>query len=268
MEEKNPIQVSERIFHTIEYLACCGPAGLAELSRELHLNKATVHRILTSLGCMDYVKQDPETLKYSLSFKFCGIANQILAQNNIIDLARPYIKELSEQTGETVHLVQMDGIQAVYIDKVEASHSSVRLVSMVGKSIPLYCSGVGKALLADMTDDRIRTIWEQSDIHKLTDYTVTDFKTFMKLIREVRQNGYAMDNEENELGVRCVAASLGSFHGEAGYAISVSAPKDRMPDDRISFFVTHLLDIRQRILQETGHILGDQSCKHDVDSDF
>ena len=150
MEEKNPIQVSERIFHTIECLARTGPIGLLELSKELNLNKSTVHRILNSLICMEYAKQDAETLKYSLTFKFCGIANQILAQNNIIDLIRPYIKELAEQTNETVHLVQLDGLNAVYIDKVEASHNSVRLVSMVGKSIPLYCSGVGKALLADM----------------------------------------------------------------------------------------------------------------------
>ena len=156
MEEKNPIQVSERIFHTIECLARTGPIGLLELSKELNLNKSTVHRILNSLICMEYAKQDAETLKYSLTFKFCGIANQILAQNNIIDLIRPYIKELAEQTNETVHLVQLDGLNAVYIDKVEASHNSVRLISMVGKSIPLYCSGVGKALLADMKDEKVK----------------------------------------------------------------------------------------------------------------
>ena len=116
MEEKNPIQVSERIFNTIEYLAQYGPMGLLELSKGLNLNKTTVHRILNSLICMNYVKQDPETLKYSLSFKFCGIANQVLSQNNIIDLAHPYIKSLAEQTGETVHLVEIDGMNAVYIE--------------------------------------------------------------------------------------------------------------------------------------------------------
>ena len=125
MEEKNPIQVSERIFKTIEYLAQYSPMGLLELSKGLNLNKTTVHRILNSLICMDYVKQDPETLKYRLSFKFCKISNQILSQNNIIDLARPYIKALAEKTGETVHLVEIDGCNAVYIDKVEASQLSL-----------------------------------------------------------------------------------------------------------------------------------------------
>ncbi|MFR5058960.1 MAG: IclR family transcriptional regulator C-terminal domain-containing protein [Faecalimonas umbilicata] len=81
---------------------------------------------------------------------------------------------------------------------------------MVGKSIPLYCSGVGKALLADMKDEKVKEIWDHSEIRKLTDYTVVDFVKFQNLIADVRKNSYAMDNEENELGVRCIAVSLKS----------------------------------------------------------
>lgn len=254
MDSKNPIQVSERIFNVIECLARSGPMGLQDLSNELNLNKSTVHRILNSLICMDYVRQDAESLKYSLSFKFCHISNQILSHNNMIDLARPYIKELAELSGETVHLVQIDGINAVYIDKVEASHNSVRLVSQVGKSIPLYCSGVGKAMLAEMSDARIRAIWDQSDIRKLTEYTVTDFNGFWQLITDIRQNGYALDNEENELGVRCIAVSLKSFHGRPSYAVSISAPKDRMDDSRIDELKNLILNTKQKILQELGTV--------------
>ena len=119
MSEKNPIQVSDRIFRTIELLARSGPSGLLDISNELELNKSTVHRILNSLICMDYVKQDPDTSKYSLTFKICSLSNQVLSHNSLIDIARPYIQDLAEQTGETVHLVQMEGINAVYIDKVE-----------------------------------------------------------------------------------------------------------------------------------------------------
>lgn len=251
--EKNPIQVSERIFNTIECLARTGPIGVLELSKELNLNKSTVHRILNSLICMNYVKQDSETLKYSLSFKFCQIANQILAQNNMIDLAHSHIKALAEQTGETVHLVELDGINAVYIDKVEASVNSVRLISQVGKSIPLYCSGVGKALLADMSDAKVKSIWEKSDIKKLTQYTVTDFTEFQNLIAQIRENGYSMDNEENELGVRCIAVSLKGFQGRSAYAISISAPKDRMSDERLEQFRELILDTKKQILQEIGY---------------
>lgn len=252
MESKNPIQVSERIFHTIEHLAQSGPTGLQDLSSELGLNKSTVHRILNSLICMDYVRQDAVTLKYSLSFKLCKIANQILSQNDMIDIARPYIRQLAESSGETVHLVQIDGLCAVYIDKVESPCNVVRLVSMVGKSIPLYCSGVGKAMLADMPDDRIRAIWEQSDIEKITESTVTDFRKFQELIQDIRKTGYALDNEENEPGVRCIAVSLKSFHGGPSYAISISAPRDRMDGRRIQELKDLVLDTKEKIAQETG----------------
>lgn len=252
MEAKNPIQVSERIFHTIEYLAQSGPTGLQDLSSELGLNKSTVHRILNSLICMDYVRQDAETLKYSLSFKFCRISNQILAQNSMIDIARPYIKRLAELSGETVHLVQIDHIHAVYIDKVESPRNAVRLVSMVGKSIPLYCSGVGKAMLADMADEKIRSVWKQSDIRKMTEYTITDPAKFQEEIRAIRKNGYSLDNEEHEPGVRCIAVSLKSFQGKPSYALSISAPKDRMDDSRIEELKVMILDTKEKISQETG----------------
>ena len=246
-DTKNPIQVSERIFHTIECLAQNGAMGLQELSTALDLNKSTVHRILNSLICMDYVRQDPETAKYSLSFKICGLSNQILSQNSMIDIARPFIKELSANSGETVHLVQLDGINATYIDKVEASRNSVRMISMVGKSIPLYCSGVGKAILADMPDAKIESIWKQSFIQQLTENTVTRFVVFMKLIEETRRTGYALDNEENEIGVRCIAVSLKGYNGKSTYAISISAPKDRMSDARI-------LQLREMILKTKHQI--------------
>lgn len=246
-DTKNPIQVSERIFHTIECLAQNGAMGLQELSAALSLNKSTVHRILNSLICMDYVRQDSETAKYSLSFKICALSNQILSQNTMIDIARPFIKALSANSGETVHLVQLDGINATYIDKVEASQNSVRMISMVGKSIPLYCSGVGKAILADMPDSKIESIWKMSFIQQLTAHTVTRFVDFMNLIEETRRSGYALDNEENEIGVRCIAVSLKGYTGKSTYAISISAPKDRMSDARILELKEMILKTKQDI---------------------
>ena len=252
MSEKNPIQVSDRIFRTIELLAKSGPSGLLDISNELELNKSTVHRILNSLICMDYVKQDPDTSKYSLTFKICSLSIQVLSHNSLIDIGIPYIQDLAEQTGETVHLVQMEGINAVYIDKVEAPHNSVRMVSMVGKTIPLYCSGVGKAILADMDDDQIRQIWEQSELHTYTANTVTDYNTFLEVIGAIRNNGYSMDNEEMEIGVRCIAVSLGCVHHKLPYAISISAPKDRMKDKQITQYKKLLLNTKKQLLAELG----------------
>lgn len=146
----------------------------------------------------------------------------------------------------------MEGINAVYIDKVEAPHNSVRMVSMVGKTIPLYCSGVGKAILADMDDDQIRQIWEQSELHTYTANTVTDYNTFLEVIAAIRNNGYSMDNEEMEIGVRCIAVSLGCVHHKLPYAISISAPKDRMKNKQITQYKKLLLNTKKQLLAELG----------------
>ena len=178
---KNPIQVAEKIFLVIETLAENGPMGIMELSSSLGYHKSTTHRLVNSLVCLGYI------LKYSLSLKFLEIGGKILEQTNMAALIHPSLKKLSEQTGETVHLVQREGTEAVYIDKVESSASSIRMVSRVGSRIPLYCSGVGKALLAELSDEEIRAIWEASRIRRLTPYTITSLDELMERVGEVRR---------------------------------------------------------------------------------
>ena len=159
MEEKNPIQVADRLFLVLETLASDGPIALADLSRQLALNKSTVHRLLCSLIYMGYVKQDTDTQKYDLSLKLLSLSNRLLSRMDILEVVRPHLKKLSEKTGETVHFVQLDGAEAVYIYKEESYQNSVRMVSKVGNRIPLYCSGVGKAMAADMDEEQIRRFW-------------------------------------------------------------------------------------------------------------
>ena len=244
MESKNPIQVADKLFLVLETLAKTGPIGLSDLCREVSLNKTTVHRLLNSLLYMGYVRQDTQTSRYSLSFKIGDIANQFVSTIDIVEEARPSLRELAAKTGETVHLVQIDGIHAIYIAK-EESENSVRLVSMVGKRIPLYCSGVGKALLADMSNDEIKSIWDKSDKTPLTEHTITDFSKFMQEIEETRKRGYAMDNEENELGVRCIAASIKHGEQKPQYAFSISAPIHRMDEKRMKEIAEYALAMKK-----------------------
>lgn len=247
MTDKNPIQVSDRIFRVIETLANCGPSGLIELSKKLDLNKSTVHRILNALICMGYVKQDLATSKYFLSFKICEIASQVQEKISVIDIARPFLKQLVRDTGETVHLVQMDGTSAIYIDKVESDLNTVRLVSRIGKRIPLYCSGVGKSIMAGLPDLQIKELWEQSEIQSLTPHTIVDLELFMDEINKIRRDGFAVDNEENELGVRCVAVSLKDYGGNC-YAFSISAPSNRLDNEKVRLFAAGLLKAKENIL--------------------
>ena len=214
METKNPIQVADRLFLVLETLAETGPVTLAELCSHLDLNKSTVHRLLCSLIYMGYVKQEGETGKYSLSFKLLALSNKLLARMDILDTVRPYLKKLSRLTGETVHFVQREHTDAVYIYKEEA---------------------------------QIKALWENSSIQKLTPHTITDYAQFLKKIEEVRKKGYALDDEENELGVRCIAVSIPDYRNKPKYAFSISAPVVRMSDSRIQELSKIALEIKSEI---------------------
>lgn len=253
MEEKNPIQSAERIFKVLELLAEKGSMGLLDLSEELNLNKSTVHRMLASLIHMGYAKQNEATQKYSLSLKIVNIAGKLLEQTNILPIARPYLEALSELSGETVHLVKREGNHILYIDKVEAKTGSIRMVSHIGMIHPMYCSGVGKAILATMSDNEITQIWNASSIEKKTEYTITDFSKFKQTISEIRKTGYALDNEENELGVRCIAACIYDYHRDVKYAFSISGPVNRMTPEYIQMLSKHVLKVQKELSEELGY---------------
>ena len=213
MESKNPIQVTDRLFLVLETLGELGPSTLATLCQHMDLNKSTIHRLLCSLMYVGYVKQDPESSKYMLSYKLLSLSNKLLSRMDILDVVRPYFKKLSAEIGETVHFVQIDGCDAIYIHKEESYQNSIRMASKVGSRIPLYRSGVGKAMMADMPESRVREIWEQSEITPLTPMTIVDFDKLTEILSEIRANGYALDNEENEFGVRCIAVSIPDYKG-------------------------------------------------------
>lgn len=250
MEDKNPIQVAGRLFETLELLSENGAMGLTEISEMLHLNKSTVHRVLNSLIYMGYARQEEENGKYRPTFKVVDLANKIMNKADIVNITRPHLRRLMELAGETVHFVERDGVDAVYIDKVESITDGIQMVSRIGRKIPLYCSGVGKAIAAGLPDEEVKALWEQSCIVRMTPYTITDFRQFIEELEEVRRKGYALDNEENETGVRCIAASLRDYTGRPRYAFSISAPVSRMDNDRISELARFVLEAKQKMERE------------------
>lgn len=250
--EKNPVQSAERIFDILETLAQNGAMGLTELSQLLELHKSTAHRLLNSLIVMGYVKKEPSG-KYNLTFKILEVAGKLLGRIDVLALAHPYMERLVKQTHETVHFVQREGNNIVYIDKVESDENMIRMVSRIGLRLPMYCTGVGKALMAQLGDNEIRSIWAHSDVCKLTDRTIVELDEFLKEISVIRRMGYALDNEENELGVRCIAACVQDFEGNASNAFSISAPLSRMSDSRIEELAGYVLQAKKELSQELGY---------------
>ena len=247
MENKNPIQVADRLFGAMELLAENGSAAVSEVSDALGLNKTTAHRVLTSLVYMGYARQDVESGRYEPSLKIVGLSNKIMNHLDIVQIVRPYLRKLMEMTNETVHFVERDGTDAVYIDKVESNRNGIQMVSRIGSRIPLYCSGVGKAMAAGMEPAEVRDIWEHSEIRAFTPYTITDFGTFKEELVRIRDRGYALDNEKNEDGVRCIAVSLRGYTDRIKYAFSISAPVGRMGNERIRELAGYILEIKRQI---------------------
>jgi DNA-binding IclR family transcriptional regulator len=162
------------------------------------------------------------------------------------------LEELAEFSEETVHLVQKEGTNMVYIDKVESYSNSVRMVSRIGVEKPLYCTAVGKAMLADLEDHQVKDIWDRSDIRALTPNTIVDYVSFLVELQKVREKGYAVDNEENELGVRCIAAAIRNYKGKSENAFSISGPTSRMDDDRIGVLVVEVLNSKKNLSNAFG----------------
>lgn len=252
-EIKNPVQSAERIFQVMEMLADHGEMGLMELSAALGLHKSTVHRLLMSLIYMGYAKQDEVTQKYMLSYKVVSMAGKVLERTDILQLAKPYMERLSDLSGEAVHLVQREGGNILYIYKTEAKVGTIRMVSHVGMVHPMYCSGVGKAIMATLPEEEIKQIWNESVIEKKTEKTITDYARMQEVLAEVRKNGYALDDEENEKGVRCIAACLYGHQKEVKYAFSISGPTSRMTRERVRELAVDVLKVQTELSRELGY---------------
>lgn len=232
----NPVQSADRIFAILELLAEQGSMRIIDLSEALELHKSTVHRLLASLVSMGYVVQNEQSGAYSLTYKLVELSGKILKNTDILNLVRPYADRLSKACDETVHFVQKVGCNVLYLEKLESQSvraRSFRLSSQVGLTRPMYCSAVGKVLLAYLPEADVDEIWNNSSIEQKTEFTITDPVSLKRELELIRSRGYALDNEENELGIRCIAVPVFDYHDTPQYALSISTLLSRMPDERL-----------------------------------
>ncbi|WP_058485731.1 IclR family transcriptional regulator [Defluviitalea phaphyphila] len=226
--------------------------GLAELSSKLGLHKSTVHRLLATLIVKGYVEQSSLTNKYKITLKLFELGNKKISNINILEIARPYLKELMKKTNEVVHLVIRENIDIIYIDKVE-SENTIRMHSKIGRRSPMYCTAVGKAIMAGLEEEEVQDIWNKSEIKQYTDFTITDFNDMKKELERIRKKGFAIDEQENELDVRCIGAAIFDYTGKPYAAISISGPVTRMTDEKIEKFSKWLLYYASELSKELGY---------------
>ena len=227
----NLVQTLERASFILDILGQ-SPQGISikDLSDRMHLPKGTTHRLLSSLSYFGYVRQDQNTKNYFLGFKLVELGNLLLGQLDLRKEAEPFLRDLAERTRETVHLVILDGSEIVYLDKLETEpHSGgLRMASRVGSRNPAHSCAVGKVLMAHLPAAALAKMVEERGLPKRTANTITDFDQLKAHMALVRKQGYAIDDEENERGIRCVGAPIFNEAGRVVAAISVSGPAFRV----------------------------------------
>jgi len=228
--------------------------GITELYENLHIPKSTIHRILSSLTEHNMVRQDKETNKYFLGLYFLHLATSILDNLDIRNTVRPYLEYINQRTNEVVHLCTLDNGEIVYIDKVD-SKRKIKISSSIGVRGPVHCTGVGKAILAGMAEDEVRRILKTKGMRAYTENTITDKDYFIEELKTIRNEGYAVDNIENEPGIRCIAAPIFNHEGKTVAAISISGPSDRMTVERIEEELKKMvIDVSVSISKEMGYV--------------
>jgi IclR family transcriptional regulator, KDG regulon repressor len=200
---------------------------ITDISERMQLHKSTVHSLLKTLQSQHYIEQNIENGKYRLGMKLFERGNLVIRSLDIRSIAKRYLIDLSVKTSNTVHLVILDGKEGICIDKVEGSSATV-LYSRIGRRIPVHCSAVGKALVSFKSKDELKEILKGYQYKQHTVNTITNEKDYLAELEKVRKAGYALDQEENEPGITCIAVPIWDHSGSVIAAMSMSQPTVRL----------------------------------------
>lgn len=208
------------------------PMGLPELSRVLNVDPSTVYRLLGTLLQHGYVRQDPDSKRYCLSLKVVELSRRAIDRLGLRAVAKPYLKRLVEQTGESANLGVMIDNQVLCVDH-EPSSLALAVTNEIGVSFALHATAMGKALLAALPDDQLSSLLDRMELPAYTPRTIADRATLQAHLQVIRRQGYALDDEERFIGVRCLAAPIHDHQGKVIAAISLSGPTVRMTLDKV-----------------------------------
>jgi IclR family acetate operon transcriptional repressor len=246
--KRDSVQSIERVLAMLECMADAGgEAGLIEISAGTGLPVPTIHRLLRTLVSVGYVRQE-ESRRYALGPKLIRLGES--AQQVIGVWARPLLVELAEVTGETANLAMLDSDVIVYVAQVPSAHA-MRMFTEVGRRAPAHCTGVGKAMLSQLEESAVRSLLSRTGMPARTARTITDPDLFVDELAEIRQQGYALDDGEQELAVRCIAVPV--VQDRPRFAVSISGPDSRITGKVISGAVPALHQVARRF----SEVLGD-----------
>lgn len=251
--KSNLIQSVDRALQILEcFSKKHNELGVTEIANNLGLHKSTTFGILSTLENGGYLSQNSDNGKYKLGMKLFQLGKLVEDGMDLRKISLPYLKKLVDKYDETAHLAVRNENKIIYIDKVEGE-SGIKMSSQVGKVAEVYCTGVGKAILAFMTENEIENIINNINFHEYTCNTITNLDQLREELKEIRKKKYCTDNEEIEVGLKCVATPIMNYNSEVVGSISISGPTSRMSHEKMNFIAKDLKEVTVKVSELLGY---------------
>ena len=248
--ESNPDGTVGKALDVLDMVAGAGrPVRFTELLANSAFPKATLYRFLQTLTNQGMLMLDPDRGTYTLGVRLVRLAHAAWAQSSLAPVARPYLDVLSEETGATIHLAQMDQGQVLYVDKRNAARP-VEMFAQAGKVGPAYCTGVGKAMLAYLSEDELQAAIDRQSFHRFTPNTYDTPTKLRAELQLIRDRGYAFDREEHEPGIICIAVPILTRAGRVIGALSVTSTTQRTNLTALELYAVRVKDTAAQIAAE------------------
>ncbi|MFI3246723.1 MAG: DNA-binding transcriptional regulator KdgR [Ferrimonas sp.] len=252
-EPKNDLVSSvQKVFGLLECLGAEKEWGITEIAQNLMMSKSTVYRFLQTMKSLGYVAQDEDNDKYTLTMKLYELGSKALEHQDLIQIAAKPMQKLSETLSETTHLAVLNQDNIVYVHKIDAIQT-IGIYSRIGREAPLYCTGIGKCLMAWRDRDVVESIMAKVEYKPFTDKTHTSFTSFAQDIDLVKQQGFAEDHEEFEKHVRCIAAPVFDRLGNVVAGLSVSWLTLRFDEAQKATYVKQICAVAKQISEGLGY---------------
>src|ERR1700758_3229398 len=245
------VQALDRAFAVLDLLGESEtPLGLAQVASSLQLHKSTAHRFLMVLERHHMVERTTNG-KFRLGLRLFDFGNRAIEQYDLRDRAQPHLRRLVAETEETAHLCILEQARVIYIDKIEPARS-VRMITRIGSSNPVHSTAVGKAILAFLPEDRINDIIRRTRFERFTHRTIANAEQLRAEIEKTKRRGYAVDDEELEEGLSCIAVPVLDAQRQPVAAVTVSGPSFRVTAQKLPSIANHLLQCVRGISTDMG----------------
>jgi Transcriptional regulator len=246
-------QSSDKLLNLLEIMTeQSEPLRLQDIAKLCSMNSSTTLRFLTALQRRNYVAQDIDSGRYYLTFKICALAQNVSTLFDMRGIAIPFMRNVSQIFGESCNLAMENDMTVVYIDVANVPNKMLMSTQRIGNIAPMHCTGVGKLFLSEYSSVELERLVAVKKLTHFTEYTISDLASLRTELERIRNAGYAFDNEECEIGARCIAAPVRDYTGRIKAGISVSGPAIRMTDEHIFAHLPCLLEAAEQISLRMG----------------